>query len=75
MTDKERINIHHLISRQKKSTRWNSLNGIPLCPLHHRFHITHSPHKGGFPFYFWFIQNYSEKARALAYLASEKGQY
>lgn len=35
--DKERLNIHHLVSRANKATRWYIPNGVPLCPLHHTF--------------------------------------
>lgn len=32
-----KINIHHIIGRRNKNTRWYVPNGIPLCSKHHVF--------------------------------------
>jgi len=34
---KIRLNAHHIIPREIKDTRHDLLNGIPLCPKHHKF--------------------------------------
>lgn len=34
---KGHINIHHIISRRRKSTRWYIPNGVSLCSGHHTF--------------------------------------
>jgi hypothetical protein len=60
----KRLNVHHLITRAKKSTRWLILNGVPLCPKHHRLGFD-SAHKGGFLFYYWFITTHPELAKTL----------
>lgn len=31
------INIHHIVSRSNKATRWEYINGVPLCTGHHVF--------------------------------------
>jgi hypothetical protein len=47
----ERTNAHHLIPRQVLKYRWNTSNGVPLCPKHHLFGIDISAHKS--PYYFF----------------------
>jgi len=34
-----RLNAHHIIPREIKETRHDPLNGISLCPKHHKFGI------------------------------------
>ncbi|MEA3272239.1 MAG: HNH endonuclease [Patescibacteria group bacterium] len=31
----ENLNVHHIISRRKLTTRWDLDNAMVLCPLHH----------------------------------------
>ncbi len=31
------INVHHLVGRRNRATRWAVVNGVPLCALHHTF--------------------------------------
>lgn len=33
----DKINVHHIISRANRATRWEIKNGVPLCALHHTF--------------------------------------
>lgn len=33
----DRLNAHHIIPREFKETRHDTLNGIALCSLHHKF--------------------------------------
>ena len=33
----DKINIHHIVGRRNKSTRWYRGNGVPLCAGHHTF--------------------------------------
>lgn len=47
----DKINIHHLVSRANRATRWYIPNGVPLCALHHTFG-SQSAHQHPF----WFRQ-------------------
>jgi len=33
----KRINAHHIVPKEFKELRWDRLNGIALCPKHHKF--------------------------------------
>ncbi len=47
------LNSHHIYSRSKKSTRWDTMNGICLCVGHHTFSSTFSAHKTPLEFTDW----------------------
>lgn len=47
------LNSHHIYSRSKKSTRWNTDNGISLCVGHHTFSSKFSAHKTPLEFVDW----------------------
>lgn len=58
-------NVHHIISRHLKLTRFLKENGIVLCSKHHRFDKLISPHAGPLGFYLWFFEKYPERAKGL----------
>ena len=43
---KEYLNAHHIIPREFCETKWDVMNGIALCPLHHKLG-KYSFHKNG----------------------------
>jgi hypothetical protein len=47
------LNSHHIYSRSKKSTRWDTENGICLCVAHHVFSSGFSAHKTPLEFIDW----------------------
>ena len=47
------LNAHHIIPREIIGTRHNVLNGITLCPLHHRFSRILSAHQNPLAFFIW----------------------
>ena len=53
---KTRLNSHHIYSRSKKSTRWDPLNGISLCVLHHTLSSKFSAHKTSVEFTQWLYE-------------------
>tara|TARA_R110000803_G_scaffold69058_2_gene131222 strand:+ start:6732 stop:7118 length:387 start_codon:yes stop_codon:yes gene_type:complete len=50
---KTTLNSHHIYSRSKKSTRWETMNGICLCVGHHTFSSKFSAHKTPLEFTDW----------------------
>lgn len=44
------LNAHHIIPREVKELRYDRMNGICLCPKHHKFGLL-SAHKNAL----WFI--------------------
>ncbi len=61
--DTKMPNAHHIIPKNFKETRWDVINGIILCPKHHKFG-KFSAHKNAL----WFIF-------ILQYLLPDKHQY
>lgn len=49
----EKLNAHHIIPKENKETRHALINGISLCPLHHRFSRTLSAHQHPLAFFKW----------------------
>ena len=47
----ERLNAHHLITRQISLYRHDPLNGVTLCPKHHTFSPYCSAHKAPYTFF------------------------
>lgn len=43
---KDYLNAHHIIPKEFEETRWDVMNGIALCPLHHKWG-KYSFHKNG----------------------------
>ena len=50
---KTTLNAHHIYSRSKKSTRWDTMNGVCLCVSHHVFNSGFSAHKTPTEFVEW----------------------
>jgi len=47
------LNAHHIIPREIHHTRHKILNGITLCPRHHRFSRQLSAHQNPLAFFKW----------------------
>lgn len=55
------LNAHHIYSRSKRSTRWDTQNGISLCVAHHVFSSGFSAHKTPLEFIDWLKTYKSEE--------------
>ena len=53
----KRLNAHHILPRELKETTHDLLNGISLCPSHHRFNRTLSAHQNPLAFFKWLMTN------------------
>ena len=51
------MNAHHLISRRVYKYRWDSNNGILVCPKHHEFDLMLSAHTAPWAFEEWIKTN------------------
>lgn len=51
--EKDSLASHHIFTRSKKSTRWDVLNGLALCYLHHVESSSFSAHKTPEAFLTW----------------------
>ena len=60
-----RPNAHHIIPRENRILRHNIMNGITLCPNHHRFSRTFSAHKNPFAFIRWLRVNKPKQYRYI----------
>ena len=47
------LHVHHIIPREIKAFRWNTDNGICLCPRHHKYSFQLSAHRASFAFMEW----------------------
>lgn len=70
--DPVRLNAHHLIDRSQLITRYELLNGISLCPLHHQFCRDISAHKSPVRFSYWLFNEYPRRARFVVDIKLEK---
>jgi len=68
----ERTNVHHIIPREIKEFRWNTNNGICLCPRHHRFSRELSAHQNPLAFFMWMEEH---KPNQLNYLKNCLEEY
>jgi predicted restriction endonuclease len=55
------LNAHHLISRRVFKYRWDTNNGILLCPKHHEFDLHISAHTAPWGFEDWMKVNCHDK--------------
>jgi hypothetical protein len=55
------INAHHIIPREITWLKHNLMNGITLCPRHHRFSREISAHQNPFKFILWLEKNRPEQ--------------
>lgn len=60
----DRINCHHIISREDKNFRWDLDNGIVLCNFHHKFSLD-GPHRNAFVFFGWMRENRAKQLNSL----------
>ena len=63
--NKFRPNAHHIIPRQLKETRHLVMNGITLCPKHHRFSFELSAHQNPLAFFMWMKEKRSYQLRCV----------
>ncbi len=54
---KEYLNAHHIIPVEVEETRLDVLNGITLCPSHHKFSWLLSAHTNPLAFFVWLEEN------------------
>ena len=57
----EIVHVHHLLPREIKAFRHIVLNGICLCPLHHKFSLEISPHRNPIVFYNWYLTSFKDR--------------
>jgi len=63
---KEKLNCHHIIPREVNEFRHDELNGILLCPAHHRYFKKQiSAHQNSFVFYLWLQENRPKQFKYL----------
>ncbi len=65
------LNSHHIFSRAKKSTRWDTDNGICLCVGHHIGSVF-SAHKTPVQFVAWLIRKKGQQFLDLLTLKSNQ---
>jgi len=58
------IQAHHIIPREVKRWRWDSLNGIALCPSHHKWGME-SAHRNPLWFFMKLEKSFSYKLKVL----------
>jgi len=59
------IHAHHLFPREIKQFRHEVLNGVTLCPLHHKYSIEISAHKNPIMFLNYYSSNFKERFEKL----------
>ncbi len=59
--EEKMLNAHHLISRRIHKYRWDTQNGILICPKHHEFDLYLSAHTAPWGFEEWMAKNDPEK--------------
>ena len=62
---KERLNAHHLIPAEIEALRLSLINGVSLCPSHHRFNRQISAHQNPIEFHLWMQENRKEQLEEL----------
>jgi len=66
------VQAHHIIPREIKAFRHLFINGISLCPRHHRFQLEISAHHNPFAFFVWMMRNRTDQFNKLVLLNEEK---
>ena len=64
----KRLNAHHILPRQLTEHRTDMMNGIALCPKHHRFSWELSAHQNPMAFFFWM---YNNRPKQFAYIINQ----
>jgi len=54
------LNAHHIISKSVKELKYDTNNGILLCPSCHVFNRLYSAHKGAYMFIKWLRNNHPD---------------
>ena len=57
---KPTLNSHHIFTRNNKSTRWDTANGVCLCIGHHTFSSKFSAHQTPTEFTYWLHEKYGD---------------
>ncbi len=57
----ETLNVHHILGRRARSTRYDIDNGITLCALHHTFGSQFSAHQTPTLFTEWLIKMHGQE--------------
>lgn len=55
------LNSHHIFTRKNRSVRWNTINGVCLCPSHHVLSSKFSAHGTPTLFTNWLIKSRGQK--------------
>ena len=55
------VNCHHLLPREMAEYRHQPINGITLCPLHHKYSRLLSAHKNSLAFAVWLKDNHPSR--------------
>jgi hypothetical protein len=61
----EKMNVHHLIPKNHLFLKYEPLNLVTLCPLHHRFSFEISAHQNPIIFNLFLIGKYPTKIPLL----------
>jgi len=61
----ERLNAHHIIVRENHSVKYDLMNGLSLCPLHHFFNRQISAHNNPLGLIMWLEKNRPEQLNYL----------
>ena len=61
----EYLNAHHIISKRYKPLRFHRMNGMALCPKHHKFGIGSSAHENPILVIDWLAEHRPEALQIL----------
>lgn len=61
-------NAHHILPKGNRAYRYDEMNGITLCPKHHRFSFELSAHQNPFVFMLWLA---GQRRNQYAYLVGK----
>lgn len=61
----KKLSAHHIIPREVKELRFDTLNGISICCDHHKYSYACSAHKNSFVFLIWLKHNRPEQYEYL----------
>ena len=70
--DTKLLNAHHIIPKEDKLMSTELINGISLCPKHHKFDIVISAHRNPLAFYVWLNENRHEEFEYLTKYVKNK---
>ena len=77
--EESKPNSHHLISRKVFKYRWDTSNGVTLCPNHHEFDVSFSAHTAPWALEEWMQENrpyqYAKHVEARRNISNEEINY